>query len=90
MIENHRTKSSSTATEEADEEADDSQEHPKIIPVDAQKNTPDAWNIMDQQDEDSQEFICTLQLMRDKIWKTCVNQTVQQDIHHFFSRDKAP
>jgi hypothetical protein len=38
-----------------------------------------------QQDEDSQEFIRSLQQMKNKINKIRVNQMVQMDIHKFFN-----
>jgi hypothetical protein len=39
-----------------------------------------------QQDEDSHEFISSLQQMKNKINKIHVNQMVQMDIHKFFNR----
>ena len=84
----HREKSSNIATEEADEGDDDSQKHSKIIPANAQKILQTLETFWMQQDEDSQEFVCTLQRMRDKIYKSRVNQTVLQDIRHFFSREE--
>jgi len=39
-----------------------------------------------QQDEDSQEFIRSLQQMDNKINKICVNQMVQTNIRKFFNR----
>jgi hypothetical protein len=39
-----------------------------------------------QQDEDSQEFIRSLQQMKNKINKIHVNQMVQLDIRKFFNR----
>jgi hypothetical protein len=38
-----------------------------------------------QQDEDSQEFVRSLQHMKNKINKICVNQMVQMDIRKFFN-----
>jgi hypothetical protein len=38
------------------------------------------------QDEDSQEFICSLKQMKNKINKIRVNQMVQTDIRKFFNR----
>ena len=84
----HREKSSNIATEEADEGDDDSQKHSKIIPANAQKILQTLETFWMQQDEYSQEFVCTLHWMRDKIYKGRVNQTVQQDIRHFFSREE--
>ena len=60
----HREKSSNIATEEADEGDDDSQKHSKIIPANAQKILQTLETFWMQQDEDSQEFVCTLQRMR--------------------------
>jgi hypothetical protein len=39
-----------------------------------------------QQDKDSQEFIRSLQQMKNKINKIRVNQMVRTDIHKFFNR----
>jgi hypothetical protein len=39
-----------------------------------------------QQDEDLQEFICSLQQMKNKINKIHVNQMVQTDICKYFNR----
>jgi hypothetical protein len=39
-----------------------------------------------QQDKDSQDFIRSLQQMKNKINKIRVNQMVQTDIHKFFNR----
>jgi hypothetical protein len=39
-----------------------------------------------QQDEDSQEFICSFQQMKNNINKIRVHQMVQTDIRKFFNR----
>jgi hypothetical protein len=41
-----------------------------------------------KQDKDSQDFIHSLQQMKNKINKICVNQMVQTDIQKFFNRSK--
>ena len=70
---------------EADDE-DDSHEHPEINPVDTHFMLQILKTFWLQQDEDSQEFIRSLQQMKNKINKIRVNQMVQMDIRKFFNR----
>jgi hypothetical protein len=59
---------------------------PKTQPT--TKHTFDAQTLETlwlQQDEDLQEFICSLQQMKNKINKIRVNQMVQMDILKFFN-----
>ena len=69
---------------EADDE-DDNHEHPEINPVDAHLMLQTLKTFWPQQDEDSQEFIRSLQQMKNKINKIHVNQMVQADIRKFFN-----
>jgi hypothetical protein len=50
------------------------------------KLTQKEFVIWLQQDEDSHEFIRSLQQMKNKINKMCVNQMVKMDICKFFNR----
>jgi hypothetical protein len=71
-------------TGEVDDE-DDSHDHPEINPVDAHLMLQTLETFWLQQDEDSQEFICSFQHMKNKINKIRVNQMIQMDIRKFFN-----
>ena len=71
--------------DEADDE-DDRHEHPKINPVDVHLMLQTLETFWLHQDEDSQELICSLQQMNNKINKIRVNEMVQTDICKFFNR----
>ena len=90
VVENQWIQSSYKSTEEPDDEADDRQDHPKIVPANSQKILQTLGTFWIQQDEESQEFICTLLRMRSKVSKIRVNQAVQQDVRHVFSRGETP
>jgi hypothetical protein len=64
---------------------DDSHEHPEINPVDAHLMLQTLETFWLQQDEVSQEFIRSLQQMKNKIYEIRVNQMVQMDIRKFFN-----
>ena len=63
----------------------DNHEHPEINSVDAHLMLQTLETFWLHQDEDSHEFIRSLQQMKNKINKIRVNQMVQMDIRKFFN-----
>jgi hypothetical protein len=72
-------------TGEANDE-DDNHEHLEINPIDMHLMPQTLETFWLQQDEDLQEFIRSLQQMKNNINKIRFNQMVQLDIRKFFNR----
>lgn len=64
----------------ADEADDENLEQPKVMLVDAYRMLEMMEIFWLQLDEDSQDFICMLSYMKNKVSKICVNKMIQKDI----------